>query len=150
MNIHSLTATTCTFVELSASVILCRNVKLSSRFVSVSTALSPVCSQRRGGLAKAGGHYRLLEPQTVNSTRKVIRSYTPACAKPLVGCQCICLFFVYPLFSFQFRYKSNRMLFLFGNCFQSNSPCQINTYQMFVFECRVSIQTDKTWSINYS
>jgi len=26
----------------------------------------------------------LLEPQTVNSTRKVIRSYTPACAKPLV------------------------------------------------------------------
>ena len=42
------------------------------------------CLQRRGGLAQAGGHYRLLEPQTVNFPRNVIRSYTPACAKPLV------------------------------------------------------------------
>jgi len=34
---------------------------------------------------RRGGHNRLLEPQTVNSTQKVIRSYTPACAKPLVS-----------------------------------------------------------------
>jgi len=43
------------------------------------------CLQRGGGLAQAGGgHYRFTEPQTVNSPQKVIRSYTPACAKPLV------------------------------------------------------------------
>ena len=35
---------------------------------------------------RRGEHYRLLEPQTVNFPRKVIRSYTPACAKPLVTC----------------------------------------------------------------
>jgi len=34
--------------------------------------------QRGGGLAKwRGEHYRSLEPQTVNSPRKVLRSYTP-------------------------------------------------------------------------
>jgi len=34
---------------------------------------------------RRGGHNRSLEPQTVNSTQKVIRSYTPACAKPRVS-----------------------------------------------------------------
>ena len=47
----------------------------------------PLADNRGGGLAKLRGvHYRSLEPQTVNLPRKVIRSYTPACAKPLVRC----------------------------------------------------------------
>ena len=48
------------------------------------------------------GRYRSLEPQTVNFPRKVIRSYTPACAKPLVTCwHFLFLFIVSLLFSFQ-------------------------------------------------
>ena len=38
-------------------------------------------------LGEGGGNYRLLEPQTVNFPQNVIRSYTPACAKPLVVLQ---------------------------------------------------------------
>ena len=41
-------------------------------------------TERRLG-AGGGGHNRLLEPQTVNFPQNVIRSYTPACAKPLVS-----------------------------------------------------------------
>ena len=44
----------------------------------------PVADNGEAAWRRRGGHNRSLEPQTVNSTQKVIRSYTPACAKPLV------------------------------------------------------------------
>ena len=47
--------------------------------VVVYTALSLLAANGEAAWRRRGGHYRLLEPQTVNSSRKVIRSYTPAC-----------------------------------------------------------------------
>ena len=54
---------------------------------SVSTALSRLAHNGEAAWRRRGEHYRLLEPQTVNFPQKVIRSYTPACAKPRVVCQ---------------------------------------------------------------
>ena len=61
---------------------------------------------------RRGGHNRLLEPQTVNSPRKVIRSYTPACAKPLVSGSAFCQSFV-----FSFLYSKYCLIFSLSNAF---------------------------------
>ena len=73
------------FIFLLLKIITIQSRKLY-RIPSLSTALSPVAANGEAAWRRRGEHYRSLEPQTVNSTQKVIRSYTPACAKPLVIC----------------------------------------------------------------
>ena len=53
---------------------------------------------------RRGVHNRSLEPQTVNAPRNVIRSYTPACAKPLVSRSPISLLLFHSLPYFIKRY----------------------------------------------
>ena len=47
----------------------------------------PVAYNGEAAWRRRGVHYRSLEPRTVNFPQKVIRSYTPACAKPHVICR---------------------------------------------------------------
>jgi hypothetical protein len=63
------------------------NVQFS---VSLSTALSPACIQRGGGLAKAGVSLLFGRAQMLIIPTNFRASHTPACAKPLVvGSACL-------------------------------------------------------------
>ena len=70
-------------VDLSVSVKLCRNVKLSSP-LSLSTALSPLAHNVRAAWRRRGVRYSSCGLQTFIFPLHFPRRYTPACAKPPV------------------------------------------------------------------
>ena len=96
------------FSALTASQVLpcCRGASVKFSRLCRQRSRDLRTTERRLG-AGGGGHYRLLEPRTVNSPQKVIRSYTPACAKPLVArWHCVSFYSVFKGVKSSIRFSS--------------------------------------------